>query len=183
MRFTADHGLLLSIKGGDHNFAGTILADGGLTLDMSRTRGVTVDPAARLAHAGPGACCGTSTADPAVRPRDDARVRGGDEGGRPDPRRWIRSPDAPVRLGGRQPGGGRDRHGGRKGTNRGPGEEPGPVLGDPGRWAQLRRRRPLHIPAAQGRPRHHRRPGRMEPARRTRSLRPTGNSPRPLLGS
>ncbi|MFC7987329.1 FAD-binding oxidoreductase [Streptomyces sp. NPDC057336] len=54
VRFAADHGLLLSIKGGGHNIAGTALADGGLTLDMSRMRGVTVDPAARLAHAGPG---------------------------------------------------------------------------------------------------------------------------------
>ncbi|MCX5006688.1 FAD-binding oxidoreductase [Streptomyces sp. NBC_00638] len=54
VRFAADHGLLLSIKGGGHNIAGTALADGGLTLDMSRMREVTVDPAARLAHAGPG---------------------------------------------------------------------------------------------------------------------------------
>ncbi|MFF1507170.1 FAD-binding oxidoreductase [Streptomyces sp. NPDC058326] len=54
VRFAADHGLLLSIKGGGHNIAGTALADGGLTLDMSRMREVTVDPSARLAHAGPG---------------------------------------------------------------------------------------------------------------------------------
>ncbi|MEU6180423.1 FAD-binding oxidoreductase [Streptomyces coeruleorubidus] len=54
VRFAVDHGLLLSIKGGGHNIAGTALADGGLTLDMSRMREVTVDPAARLAHAGPG---------------------------------------------------------------------------------------------------------------------------------
>lgn len=54
VRFATDHGLLLSIKGGGHNIAGTALADGGLTLDMSRMREVTVDPAARLAHAGPG---------------------------------------------------------------------------------------------------------------------------------
>ncbi|MBW1599201.1 FAD-binding oxidoreductase [Streptomyces sp. JJ38] len=54
VRFAADHGLLLSVKGGGHNIAGTALADGGLTLDMSRMREVTVDPSARLAHAGPG---------------------------------------------------------------------------------------------------------------------------------
>ncbi|KAB1139583.1 FAD-binding oxidoreductase [Streptomyces luteolifulvus] len=54
VRFAADHGLLLSIKGGGHNIAGTALADGGLTLDMSRMREVTVDPPARLAHVGPG---------------------------------------------------------------------------------------------------------------------------------
>ncbi|WP_435215370.1 FAD-binding oxidoreductase [Streptomyces sp. bgisy034] len=54
VRFAADHGLLLSIKGGGHNIAGTALADGGLTLDMSRMRDVTVDPTTRLAHVGPG---------------------------------------------------------------------------------------------------------------------------------
>ncbi|MGW0732362.1 FAD-binding oxidoreductase [Streptomyces sp. NPDC002851] len=54
VRFAAHHGLLLSIKGGGHNIAGTALADGGLTLDMSRMREVSVDPAARLARAGPG---------------------------------------------------------------------------------------------------------------------------------
>ncbi|MCX2181176.1 FAD-binding oxidoreductase [Streptomyces sp. SKN60] len=54
VRFAADHGLLLSVKGGGHNIAGTALADGGLTLDMSRMKEVTVDPAARLARAGPG---------------------------------------------------------------------------------------------------------------------------------
>ena len=47
--FARDHGLLLSIKGGGHNIAGTALADGGLTLDMSRLRGIVVDPAARTA--------------------------------------------------------------------------------------------------------------------------------------
>ncbi|WP_370409577.1 FAD-binding oxidoreductase [Streptomyces fradiae] len=54
VRFAADHGLLLSVKGGGHNIAGTALADGGLTLDMSRMKEVIVDPAARLARAGPG---------------------------------------------------------------------------------------------------------------------------------
>ena len=52
--FARDHGLLLSIKGGGHNIAGTSIAEGGLTLDMSRMRDVTVDPEAKLAHVGPG---------------------------------------------------------------------------------------------------------------------------------
>jgi FAD/FMN-containing dehydrogenase len=50
VRFASDHGLLLSVKGGGHNIAGTALADGGLTLDMSRMRDVTVDPNERLAY-------------------------------------------------------------------------------------------------------------------------------------
>ena len=52
--FARDHGLLLSIKAGGHNIAGTSIAEGGLTLDMSGMREVTVDPNARLAHVGPG---------------------------------------------------------------------------------------------------------------------------------
>jgi FAD/FMN-containing dehydrogenase len=54
VRFAAEHGILLSIKGGGHNIAGTSIAAGGLTLDMSRMRDVTVDLDARLVHAGPG---------------------------------------------------------------------------------------------------------------------------------
>jgi FAD/FMN-containing dehydrogenase len=49
-----DHGLLLSVKGGGHNMAGTSISERGLTLDMSRMRDLTVDPDARLAHVGPG---------------------------------------------------------------------------------------------------------------------------------
>ena len=52
--FARDHGLLLSIKGGGHNMAGTSIATRGLTLDMSRLRVVTVDPDKRLAHVGSG---------------------------------------------------------------------------------------------------------------------------------
>ncbi|SNR59786.1 FAD/FMN-containing dehydrogenase [Haloechinothrix alba] len=54
VRFAAEHGLLLSVKGGGHNIAGTAIAEGGLTLDMSRMRDVTVDATSRLAHVGPG---------------------------------------------------------------------------------------------------------------------------------
>jgi FAD/FMN-containing dehydrogenase len=52
--FARDHGLLLSIKGGGHNMAGTSIAERGLTLDMSRMRDVSVDPEARLANVGSG---------------------------------------------------------------------------------------------------------------------------------
>ncbi len=54
VRFAADHGLLLGIKGGGHNIAGLSMAPGGLTLDMSLMRDVDVDPAARVVHVGPG---------------------------------------------------------------------------------------------------------------------------------
>src|SRR5262245_16816979 len=52
--FARDHGLLLGIKAGGHNIAGTAIARGGLTLDLSRLRHVAVDPEAKLAHVGPG---------------------------------------------------------------------------------------------------------------------------------
>lgn len=52
--FARDRGLLLGIKGGGHNIAGTAIAQGGLLLDMARMRDVTVDPASRLARVGPG---------------------------------------------------------------------------------------------------------------------------------
>jgi FAD/FMN-containing dehydrogenase len=52
--FAREHGLLLSVKGGGHNIAGTALAAGGLTLDMSRMCDVTVDPVVRLVNVGPG---------------------------------------------------------------------------------------------------------------------------------
>jgi FAD/FMN-containing dehydrogenase len=52
--FAREHGLLLSIKGGGHNIAGTSIAERGLTLDMSRMHEITVDPDARVAHVGPG---------------------------------------------------------------------------------------------------------------------------------
>jgi FAD/FMN-containing dehydrogenase len=52
--FARDHGLLLGVKGGGHNIAGTAIAEGGLTLDLSAMREVDVDPGAGLAHVRPG---------------------------------------------------------------------------------------------------------------------------------
>jgi FAD/FMN-containing dehydrogenase len=58
VRFARDQRLLLSIKGGGHNIAGTSMAPGGLTLDLSGMREVIVDPQAKLAHVGPGCLLG-----------------------------------------------------------------------------------------------------------------------------
>jgi len=58
VNFAREHDLLLSIKGGGHNIAGTALADGGLTIDMSRLRGVLVAPRARTATAQAGCLLG-----------------------------------------------------------------------------------------------------------------------------
>jgi FAD/FMN-containing dehydrogenase len=56
--FAREHGLLLGVKGGGHNIAGTSMAPGGLTLDLSRMREVRVDPQAKLAQVGPGCLLG-----------------------------------------------------------------------------------------------------------------------------
>jgi hypothetical protein len=46
------------VRGGGHNIAGTALADGGLTIDMSGLRGIQVDRRARTATVQPGCLLG-----------------------------------------------------------------------------------------------------------------------------
>lgn len=58
VRFARDHGLDLCIRGGGHNISGLAIADDALVLDMSRMRGVFVDPAGRIAHAQAGCVLG-----------------------------------------------------------------------------------------------------------------------------
>ena len=58
VEFARDNRLPLSVRGGGHNIAGTALADGGLTIDMSRLRAVDVDPEARTATVQPGCTLG-----------------------------------------------------------------------------------------------------------------------------
>ena len=58
VRFAADGGTELSIRGGGHNIAGLGLSDGGLTLDMAGFRDVSVDPEARTARVGAGCLLG-----------------------------------------------------------------------------------------------------------------------------
>jgi FAD/FMN-containing dehydrogenase len=53
-----EHDLSLSTKGGGHNIAGTALVDRGLTIDMSRLRGVLVDPEERTVTAQAGCLLG-----------------------------------------------------------------------------------------------------------------------------
>ena len=47
VRFARDQDLLLAIRGGGHNGGGLGVCDNGLVIDLSRMRGVRVDPAAQ----------------------------------------------------------------------------------------------------------------------------------------
>ena len=48
-------GLAVSVRGGGHNIAGTALADGALTIDLTEMRDITIDAKNHLAHVGGGA--------------------------------------------------------------------------------------------------------------------------------
>ncbi len=58
VRFAADHGLLLAIRGAGHNIAGKGSCDGGFLVDLSKMRSVWVDRSARTARVEPGATLG-----------------------------------------------------------------------------------------------------------------------------
>jgi hypothetical protein len=58
VNFAREHDYELSVRGGGHNIAGTALADGGVTIDMSRLRGIVVDPEAPTATVQPGCLLG-----------------------------------------------------------------------------------------------------------------------------
>ena len=55
VQFARRHNLLVAVRGGGHNVAGTALCDEGLVIDLSPMTHVTVDPAARTARAQGGA--------------------------------------------------------------------------------------------------------------------------------
>jgi len=58
VRFAREQGLLLSVRGGGHNIAGSALCDDGLVIDLSLMRSVRVDPASRCAWVEGGATLG-----------------------------------------------------------------------------------------------------------------------------
>ena len=58
VRFAREHELVVAVRGGGHSVAGLALCEGGLVIDLSRMRGVHVDPARRTARAQPGLTLG-----------------------------------------------------------------------------------------------------------------------------
>ena len=58
VRFAAAHRMLLSVRGGGHHIAGNAVAEGGLMIDLSGIRTISIDPAKRTARVGPGALLG-----------------------------------------------------------------------------------------------------------------------------
>lgn len=54
VNFARRHDLLLSVRGGGHNVAGTAVCDDGLMIDLSLMRGIYVDPVSKIARVQPG---------------------------------------------------------------------------------------------------------------------------------
>jgi len=54
VNFARDHEVLISVRGGGHNYAGKAVCDGGLVIDLSRMKKIGVNPDNRTAEAQPG---------------------------------------------------------------------------------------------------------------------------------
>jgi len=54
VQFARSRNLLVAIRGGGHNVAGRAICDGGLVIDLSRMKGIHVDPVHCIARAEPG---------------------------------------------------------------------------------------------------------------------------------
>ena len=93
--FARDHQLLVAVRGGGHGVPGFAVCDGGLMIDLSRMKGVRVDPARRTARAEGGATWGDFDHETQA---FGLATTGGDcppdRHRRPDARRRPRLPDA-----------------------------------------------------------------------------------------
>lgn len=58
VRFAAAQRMLTSVRGGGHHIAGNAVAEGGLMIDLSGMRTISIDPAKRTARVGAGALLG-----------------------------------------------------------------------------------------------------------------------------
>src|SRR5258706_13126629 len=55
LRFAREHDLVVAVRGGGHSVAGFGTCDGGIVIDLSGMRGLTIDPERRVAHVEGGA--------------------------------------------------------------------------------------------------------------------------------
>ena len=139
VEFGRENDLLTAIRGGGHNGAGLGTCDDGLVIDLSRMKGIRVDPAAKTVRVEAG--CVWGDVDHATHAFGMAVPCGfiSTTGvGRPHPGRRYRLPDPPVRADDRQSalrGHGSGRWELRDGEQR---RESGPVLGGARRRWKLR---------------------------------------------
>jgi FAD/FMN-containing dehydrogenase len=54
LRFARERGLVVAVRGGGHNVAGTAVCDDGIVIDLSPMKGMWINPGARVARAQPG---------------------------------------------------------------------------------------------------------------------------------
>lgn len=54
VNFASTNKLLVAVRGGGHNVAGNAVCDGGIVIDLSRMKGIRIDPVRRTARAEPG---------------------------------------------------------------------------------------------------------------------------------
>ena len=58
VNFDRTHRLLVSVRGGGHNVSGNAVCEGGIVIDLSRMKGILVDPVTRMAWAQAGLTLG-----------------------------------------------------------------------------------------------------------------------------
>lgn len=58
VRFARDRDILVTVRGGGHNIAGSAVCDGGMVIDLSPMKSVQIDPTQRMARVEPGVTLG-----------------------------------------------------------------------------------------------------------------------------